>query len=56
MAKKPIEVTTLTHGEATRVNIPTAECESVMAAAKKTRSSSLTSCAIATSMKVFRAE
>lgn len=33
MAKKSIptlSVTTLTHGEATRKNIPTAECQSVM--------------------------
>ena len=35
MAKKPIEVETLTHDAAKRPNIPTAEYESVMAAADK---------------------
>lgn len=35
MAKKPIEVKTLTHEGAQRRNIPTAEYESVMAAAEK---------------------
>jgi hypothetical protein len=35
MAKKPIEVKTLTHEGARRRNIPTAEYESVMAASEK---------------------
>jgi adenine-specific DNA-methyltransferase len=36
MAKKPIEVTSLKHDDATRKNIPTAEFESVMRAEDKT--------------------
>lgn len=35
MAKRPIEVETLTHDAAKRPNIPTAEYEFVMAAADK---------------------
>ena len=35
MAKKPIEIEALKHSEARRVNIPTAELESVMQAADK---------------------